>query len=134
MNTFALGAYTSVPIGTAAPSGSVGLVMSTVGGRGLQHWSTKVKLVKTGNVDLNITVWRRDVAGDWAPLGANSGDINGGSSFASSGAGTVFFEPAGPADFLGLFEEIYYQLSNNTNLNLGANQTQVLIAPIAGVA
>lgn len=118
------GAYTAVPDGAAAPAGDgVGLLLNTVGGRYNLDWITKVTIVASGAFDFGITCWARDAAGDWGPLGPLSGDINGGSTFAG-GAGTHHFYLGG--EFLGLPAELYYQVSNTTNVT----STTVRIAPV----
>lgn len=131
MDTYRFGVYNAQVPATAAPAGAVGLLMSSVGGRYQHYWSTRVKLVATGAVSVNIIVWRRDVNGFWAPLGQNGGDINGGSPFTMSGAGTSYFEPGG-GEFLGVHDRIYFQFSNATNLTIAS--CSVDIAPIAGVS
>lgn len=118
------GAYNTVPDGTAVPAGDgVGLLLSAVGGRTATDWVTKVTIVASGAFDFGITCWARDSAGDWGPLGMLSGDINGGATFAGA-AGTHHFYLGG--EFLGLPAELYYQVSNTTNVT----STTVRIAPV----
>lgn len=125
MSTFRYGAYTTVPNGTAVPTSNDGLDLTTVAGRDLQEWTLKVKVVASGAFSANIFCWRKDTANDWGTFGPASGDVNMGTAFTASGAGTYVFEVSG--SFLGLPTRLYFQASNLTNITTLTTQISPIV-------
>lgn len=126
MSRYRLGAFTTIADGTAVPSGDgVGTSVAALPGRDKRCWSSRIVVVASGAFSANLTLWRRTAAGNWGRLGPVAGDINGGTAFAESGAGTYEYELG--AEFLGLHSELYYQVSDMT----GISSVTVQVAPYA---
>jgi hypothetical protein len=115
MSRQALGKSVAVPTGTAAPSGTNGLLLADINtSRRAQKYRLKIKATAAGAFTFRIALWGLDIAtadgGDWGRFQSVTGELDNGNTFSSATSDCWYV----PLEEVGFYNRFYVQVLGST--------------------